>query len=145
MAKKKPKGKVLDNKIKTKFGLLVINVNFFNDVSTFLAHGVNQTSLLNYYGMTGSQWRALIKKFPVLEMAVVRGKVDLTYEISSLLIQKAREGNVSAMIFYLKSQAGFKDSGAQEAAADKPDVNFTINTIDPMEASRLYQKIMTGS
>jgi hypothetical protein len=92
------------------------------------------------------QWHRLLKARPELEESIARGKVKLIDEIADILIKKAREGNIQAVIFYLKTQGGWGESGGQLNATpiDKPEINYTITTTDPIEAARIYQKIMTG-
>jgi hypothetical protein len=59
------------------------------------------------------------------------------------------DDNLGAIIFYLKTQAGWKEN-KNPVENDSDDIKSTersykIDTTDPVEASKIYQSIMTGS
>lgn len=148
MAKnRKLDGKKGYKKIDTKFGELRITGSFVRDVASFSSNGISSDQIMKYYGISSVQWRRLLSAYPTLEEAVDRGNIVTTREIANLLLQKAREGNVQAMIFFLKTRGGFKEATTLQAnvTSDKAEISYTLNTTDPVEAARIYEKIIKGS
>ena len=76
----------------------------------------------------GLSRRALGRRFeadPVLKEAFDAGRASLEQELASLLLEKARGGNVTCAIFLLKAQCGWRDTGADVARG--PTVAVQIN------------------
>jgi len=49
-----------------------------------------------------------------------RGSIEANYQVATALHKKAREGNVTAQIFWLKTRAGWRDRPAFEPASIPP-------------------------
>lgn len=58
-----------------------------------------------------------LKKHCVEELA--KGKANKTLEVAELLIKLGKKGNVAALIFYLKTQAGWREK--QEDQGDRTE------------------------
>lgn len=122
-----------------------ITPDVIKEASDFYLHGLTEFQIAAYYGMNGNEWSQLKKAKPELMLAMEHEKTVTIREVANLLLEKARSGNVTAMIFYLKCHGGYKDNGEIVKSFDaKAEINFSLTTNDPVEASRIYQKIMTG-
>jgi hypothetical protein len=55
------------------------------------------------------------KKLEAVELAYRRGRIEAVSNVAERLYQKAMEGDVTAMIFYLKSQGKWTDKPQPEA------------------------------
>jgi len=68
-----------------------------------------------------------MEREPDISARYKRGKVSAIIDIAQSLIQKARDGDTTSQIFFLKTQAGWREKDrpedADEAAAP---VNFAV-------------------
>lgn len=62
-------------------------------------------------------------------------------------MQLIRSGNLDAIKFYLKNKAGWseKNSLSVDSSVKSKKTLLKIETDDQIEASKIYQQIMTGS
>lgn len=79
-----------------------------------LAAVCTKAQLAAYFGVTEKTFRAIEQRQPEVFTAYRRGKARAISEIGSALIQKALEGDIRAMQFYLKTQAGWSEKNAIE-------------------------------
>jgi hypothetical protein len=63
----------------------------------------------------------------LIDTAIKRGRESANAKVSSALFQKAISGNVTAMIFWLKNRAGWRDDQYQ---IDDKDKEITVRIID---------------
>jgi hypothetical protein len=108
--------------------------------------GMTQQQLWDYFQISRSAWFEYIQQFPELGVAVRRGRMKAISQVAGKLFEAAMAGNVSAMIFYLKTQAGFSER-LHITTPETPSVptGLLINITDPVEAAKIYQQVMTGS
>ena len=66
--------------------------------------------LADFFGMGRSTFFELIKTDKVIAKMFAKGKAAAIANVSKNLVQKALDGNTSAMMFYLKTQAGWKET-----------------------------------
>lgn len=59
-----------------------------------------------------------------------RAKVERNVEAAGYLYENVRNGNVAAQIFWMKTQAGWREV-AREDDAQRPQVSFQINFVTP--------------
>ena len=74
-----------------------------------LAAFLNQTQIANYFGMSERRFRDLMKRQDEISSAYKKGKSRAIANVGGSLLTKALSGDVTAMIFYLKTQAGWKE------------------------------------
>jgi hypothetical protein len=73
------------------------------------------------------------------------GRAMLEQELASLLLEKARGGNVTCAIFLLKAQCGWRDTGTDASAG--PAVAVQINlpgAMSPAEYARQFEERADG-
>lgn len=80
--------------------------------------------MADYFGICENTFREVEKRQPEVTEAYKRGKGKAIAGVGSNLISQARKGNVAAAIFYLKTQAGWKED--QVEVRDLPPI--VINT-----------------
>ena len=75
----------------------------------------------NYFGFDKTTFYRLCERQPEVMQRYKKGKAKAIYDIGTSLLSQARKGNTAAMMFYLKTQAGWreteKDGGNEEAPA----------------------------
>ena len=79
-----------------------------------LASVLTKGQLADYYGMSENTFRAIEERQPEVFEAYKKGRARAIRAVAGNLIKQAAEGNTTAAIFYLKTQAGWKE---QEAAS----------------------------
>ena len=94
-----------------------------------LAAVLNQEQIADYFGIDAETFVAIRKRDPEVFRSYKRGKAKAIGSIGGNLIKQAKGGNVSAAIFYLKTQAGWSEAKA-ENDAEAPPLNITFNNKD---------------
>jgi len=74
-----------------------------------LSSVLNKSQVADYFGITEKTLREVEKRQPEVNTAYKKGKVKQIASMGSNLVKLAKAGNVSANIFYLKTQAGWKE------------------------------------
>lgn len=75
-----------------------------------MASYLNQDQIADYIGMARNTLNAIFKRDPVVFERYKKGKARAIANVSKGLIKIATEGNVTAQIFYLKTQAGWTEN-----------------------------------
>ena len=75
-----------------------------------LAAVLNQEQIADYFGIDSDTFAAIKKRDPEVFRSYKRGKAKAIGSIAGNLIGQAKDGNVTAAIFYLKTQAGWKET-----------------------------------
>lgn len=92
-----------------------------------LAAVLSKKQMADYFGIDENTLRAVEKRQPEVFQAYQKGRGKAIASVGTNLISQARAGNVSAAIFYLKTQAGWK-----EAERDQDERQpVTINLVKP--------------
>ncbi len=84
-----------------------------------LASMLSKKQIAEYYGMTEKTFRAVEERQEEVFTAYKRGKSKAIVTVAANLIQQAQNGNTSAAIFYLKTQAGWKETDRHEIVGDE--------------------------
>jgi hypothetical protein len=90
-----------------------------------LATVLNKAQIADYFGICENTLRAIEKRQPDVSAAYKKGKVDQILDMGGNLVQLAKQGNVAANIFYLKTQAGWKES--EPEVQEIPEINITVD------------------
>jgi hypothetical protein len=90
-----------------------------------LASVLSKGQLADYFGVSENTFREIEKRQPEVSEAYKKGKGNAIASVGSNLINQARNGNVTAAIFYLKTQAGWKES-EQTTVSTSPDNTVTV-------------------
>ncbi len=92
-----------------------------------LAAYLSQDQISDYFGITRPTFAAMIERDPEIALRYKRGKAKAIGTVAQGLLQQARDGNITAAIFYLKTQAGWRETQAIEHSG--PD-GGAIETVD---------------
>ena len=105
---------------------ITINQDTINKAESLSAQGLTMYQIANVLGMGESTLYEKQLKFPEFSEAIKRGKDKGIATVTNALFNKAREGDNTAMIFYLKNRAGWRDRIETEHTGDglKIDVNI---------------------
>lgn len=97
----------------------VLTDDEIREVST-LASVLTKGQLADYFGMSENTFRAIEERQPEVFEAYKKGKAKAVAMMAGHLVRQAQNGNTSATIFWLKTQAGWKE----------PDVTTLIDQSD---------------
>lgn len=81
-----------------------------------LAAVLNAEQIADYFGIGRTTFFAIMQRDPDVSERYKRGKAKAIGSIAKSLLTKAREGDTASMIFFLKTQAGWKETSAIEHA-----------------------------
>jgi len=93
--------------------LVVFDEKQINQVES-LAAVLNKSQLADYFSISENTLREIEQRQSEVSEAYKRGKSKAIGNVAKNLITQAQEGNVSAAIFYLKTQAGWKETQVNE-------------------------------
>jgi hypothetical protein len=92
-----------------------------------LAAVLPQEQIADYLAITDRTLRQRIADDPRVSSAYKRGRAKAAEKIGSSLIQKALNGDTASMIFYLKTQCGWKETERHEhTGEDGGPLRFTV-------------------
>ena len=95
-----------------------------------LAAVLTPQQMADYFGIGRTTFFGLIERDAEIGERYKRGKARAVGSVAQSLITKARAGNVTAMIFYLKTQGGWRETQEiKHVAVDR----ITRVIIDPVE------------
>ena len=75
-----------------------------------LAALLNQEQIADYLGIARNTFRAICERDPEVLARYKRGKAKAIAHVANGLLQKARSGCTTSSIFYLKTQAGWRET-----------------------------------
>jgi hypothetical protein len=75
-----------------------------------LAAVLSTEQIADYFGIGRTTWFAILDRDPEVSELYKKGKAKAVGFVAQNLIQKARGGDLGAQIFYLKTQAGWKET-----------------------------------
>ena len=86
---------------------------------------LNQDQIADYLGIGRTTFHAIMGRDPDIAERYKRGKAKAIAHVARGLLQKARSGDTVSSIFFLKTQAGWRETDRLEHAG-----GLTINVID---------------
>lgn len=75
-----------------------------------LAAYLSQDQIADYFGITRPTFAAMIERDAEISLRYKRGKAKAIGAVAQGLLQKARSGDTTSAIFYLKTQAGWRET-----------------------------------
>ena len=75
-----------------------------------LAAYLTQEQIADYFGITRPTFHAMMEREPDILLRYKRGKAKAIGAVAQGLIQQARAGDKVAAMFYLKTQAGWRET-----------------------------------
>jgi hypothetical protein len=112
-------------------------------IEELAAAHMTQQQMYRYLRMSHTTWGELVKNNPAIMETVERGKASTFKLAVSKLIEALHKGEAWAIKFYLEFQHQWTQSKEIPAVLPSPDSD-KITAIDPVEASKQYQKLMDG-
>lgn len=96
-----------------------------------LAAVCTKAQMAAYFGVTEKTFRTIEQRQPEVFTAYRRGRAKAVADIGSILYQKALDGDIRAMQFYLKTQAGWSEKSRLELSRiDEPqDQHWTVKIV----------------
>jgi hypothetical protein len=91
-----------------------------------LAAVMSKRQLCDYMSVGETTFREIEGRQPEVSDAYKRGKAKAIGSVGQSLIQQARNGNISAAIFYLKTQAGWRETEQEQG-----NQNITLQIVKP--------------
>lgn len=74
-----------------------------------LAAVLTQAQIADYFGIGRTTFYEMVKRDQKISEHYKKGRAKAIVNISGNLIQQAKSGNTSAAMFYLKTQAGWRE------------------------------------
>lgn len=93
--------------------VITLTVDQVREVET-LAALLTQDQIADYLGICRNTFRAILVRDPDVDEHYKRGKARAIAHVANGLLQRARAGDTTCAIFYLKTQAGWRDQGPVE-------------------------------
>lgn len=75
---------------------------------------LSQEQIADYFGIARNTFIAICERQPEVFEQYKKGKARAIGTVAKGLIKQAMEGNTSAAMFYLKTQAGWRETSVQE-------------------------------
>lgn len=79
-----------------------------------LAAYLSQEQIADYFGIGKTTWFAMLEREPDISERYKRGKAKAIGAVAQGLLQQARNGDKVAAMFYLKTQAGWRETTAHD-------------------------------
>lgn len=86
-----------------------------------LAALLNQDQIADYFGISRNTFRAICARDEEVGARYKRGKAKAIAHVAHGLLQKARSGDTTSSIFYLKTQAGWRETAVMEHTASEEE------------------------
>jgi hypothetical protein len=91
-----------------------------------LAAVMSKRQICDYMSVGETTFREIEGRQPEVSDAYKRGKAKAIGSIGQSLIQQAKNGNIAAAIFYLKTQAGWRETEQEQS-----NQNITLQIVRP--------------
>lgn len=79
-----------------------------------LAAYLSQDQIADYFGVARNTFAAMVERDEEISERYKRGKAKAISSVAQGLLQKARDGDNACMMFYLKTQAGWRETQSVE-------------------------------
>jgi hypothetical protein len=93
-----------------------------------LAAYLTQEQIADYFGIGRTTWYAILDRQPEVAEHYKKGKAKAIVAIAQGLIQQARGGDKVAQMFYLKTQAGWRETQGHDHTSS--DGSMTPSVIE---------------
>lgn len=92
-----------------------------------LAAFLSKGQIADYLGVSRVTFDAILKREPEVSIQYQKGKAKAIANVAQGLIKQAIDGNMTAAIFYLKTQAGWRETDEQAANNSSNPTPVTVN------------------
>ncbi|MCL1630132.1 hypothetical protein M3N55_15515 [Roseibaca sp. V10] len=100
-----------------------------------LAALLSQDQIADYFGICRNTFRAICARDREVDERCKRGKAKAIAHVANGLLQKARAGDTTSAIFFLKTQAGWRETSQVEHSGTNT-LHITREIISPAEQVR---------
>lgn len=98
-----------------------------------LAVFLTQEQIADYFGISKRTFNNMRERDKEIDRLYNKGKAKGIAKIANGLFQTAVAGNTSAQMFYLKTQAGWRENNEQSNVQSEPQaLNITFEVKDPV-------------
>ena len=87
---------------------------------------LSKSQLSDYFGISENTFRAIENRQPEVSEAYKKGKSKAIASVAASLLNQAQKGNMTAAIFYLKTQGQYKED--QVVEMEIPPINITLDS-----------------
>ena len=87
---------------------------------------LSKSQLSDYFGISENTFRAIENRQPEVSEAYKKGKSKAIATVAASLLKQAQKGNMTAAIFYLKTQGQYKED--QVVEMEIPPINITLDS-----------------
>jgi DNA-binding CsgD family transcriptional regulator len=98
-----------------------------------LAALLNQDQIADYFGIARNTFRAICERDEEVLARYKKGKAKAIAHVANGLLQRARAGDTTSSIFYLKTQAGWRETANLEHQASPEVTKIVRSIVDPRE------------
>jgi IS30 family transposase len=96
-----------------------------------LAAYLSQEQIADFLGIGKTTWYAMLERDPDISERYKRGKAKAIVSIAQGLLKKARDGDTTSAIFYLKTQANWRETQKLEhSGADGAPLSISVKYRD---------------
>lgn len=95
-----------------------------------LAAVLTTEQIADYFGIGRRTFYDIMERDEEVSAQYKKGKAQAIGTVAQNLIQQARDGNASAAMFFLKTQAGWKETQRVEGAGDGGEHMFIYKWLD---------------
>lgn len=92
-----------------------------------LAAVLSQKQISDYFGIPHRTFQAILERDEQVSAAYKRGRAKAIKAVAGGLLKHARNGNIAATIFYLKTQAGWRETDESQQQREP----IVINIVKP--------------
>lgn len=110
-----------------------------------LAASCTKQQIADYFGICFNTFHKICQNQPEVNEAYRRGKAMAVIDVAGSLIREAKNGNIQAAQFYLKTQAGWKETERREISGPdggpiETDNKWTIEIVGADHAITVGQE-----
>jgi hypothetical protein len=103
-----------------------LNSEQIREVET-LAAVLSMSQICDYFGVSETAFRNMLERDERIKVAYKKGRSRAVESVARGLLAQAREGNVAASIFYLKTQAGWRETDKPESSGQQQEVKIVCD------------------
>ena len=115
---------------------------------TALAAFLTIDQIADYFGLSDKTLRNRMAEDPAVSTAYKKGKQRAIADVAGNVLSKARQGDNACMFFYLKTQAGWRETrGIEHSGQIQGGVMAVPIPIEPeqwAESAKRHQALITG-